>query len=79
MYAIKVDAKGHETKTKARLTAKGFSQRPDIDYHDTYYPVVDTSSIRVLIALMAKHDLEAQQVDVDSAFLNSTLEEEIYM
>ena len=79
VYATKVDSKGHETKKKARLTAKGFSQRPGIDYHDTYSPVVDTSSIRALMALIAKHDLEAQQVDMNSAFLNSTLEEEIYM
>ena len=35
--------------------------------------------MRVILALAAQYDLEAEQDDVDSAFLNSHLKEEIYM
>jgi hypothetical protein len=36
-------------------------------------------SIRVLLALTAIHDLEAQQLDVMNAFLNAHLQETIYV
>ncbi|KAH9781528.1 hypothetical protein KPL71_008509 [Citrus sinensis] len=59
--------------------AKGFSQKKDIDYFDTYAPVTRITSIRVLIALAAIHNLHIHQTDVKTAFLNGDLDEEIYM
>ena len=35
-------------------------------------------TVRVMLALTAIHDLEAQQLDVLNAFLNSPLKEEVY-
>lgn len=50
-----------------------------MDYFETYSPIARTTSIRTLIALAAIQNLIIHQIDVKTAFLNSDLEEEIYM
>ena len=62
-------------KYKARLVAKGFKQKEGLDFFDTYSPVTRITSIRVLIAIVALHNLEIHQMDVKTAFLNGELEE----
>ena len=66
-------------KYKARLVVKGYRQKESLDYFDTYSPVTRITSIRMLIALAAVHDLKIHQMDVKTTFLNGELEEEIYM
>ena len=64
---------------KARLVARGFTERQGIDYNDVFSPVVKHSSIRILLSMVAKFDLELEQMDVKTAFLYGELEETIYM
>ncbi|KAJ1518934.1 hypothetical protein ONE63_011456 [Megalurothrips usitatus] len=64
---------------KARLVARGFCLTPGVDYMETYAPVVRKSSIRLMLALAAEKQLEVEQLDVKSAYLNSTLKEQVYM
>ena len=64
---------------KVRLVVRGFNQKKGIDFFDTYSPVTKITTIRTLIALAAIHDLVVHQMDVKISFLNSDLEEEIYM
>ena len=59
--------------------ARGFTQIEGVDYSKTYAPVVKLSSIRVLLALVAKLDLLLHQMDVVTAFLNGELREVVYM
>ena len=66
-------------KYKARLVAKVFSQKQNVDYFDTLGPITRISSIRILIVLAFIHKLFIHQVDVKTIFLNGDLEEEIYM
>lgn len=66
-------------KKKARLVAKGFSQRHGIDYQDTFAPVARLDTVRLLVALAVELDLEIHQLDINTAYLNGLLEEEIYM
>ncbi|KAM2213096.1 hypothetical protein ACFX1S_023316 [Malus domestica] len=66
-------------KFKARLVAKGYTQKPGIDFVDTYSPVAKFTSIRILMAIVARMDLELHQLDVKTAFLNGDLKEDIYM
>jgi len=75
----KHDAEGQIERRKARLVARGFAQRPGIDYHDMFAPVAHLKSLRLLIALAAKHNLKIHQVDVTTAYLHGTIEEEIHM
>lgn len=64
---------------KARLVAQGFTQRKGLDYDETFAPVARFESVRSIIALAVKHDLQLHQMDVTCAFLNGELKEEVYM
>lgn len=70
---------GDGVRYKARLEAKGFTQREDIDYTEVFSPVVKQTSIRIAMSMVAKYDLELQQMDVTTAFLHGELDETIYM
>ncbi|KAG8491187.1 hypothetical protein CXB51_014418 [Gossypium anomalum] len=54
-------------------------QIPGVDFTDVFSPVVNHSSIRALLGIVAMHDLELEQLDVKTAFLHEELEENIYM
>ena len=79
IYKLKKGADNVITKYKARLVAKGFSQEAGIDFHEIFSPVVKIVSIRMVLALVALHNLELEQLDVKTAFLHGDLDEEIYM
>ena len=64
---------------KARLVAQGFSQRPGIDYEDTYSPVMDTITFRFLISLAVNERLDMRLMDVVTAYLYGSLDTDIYM
>lgn len=65
---------------KARLVAKDFRQKEDVDYFDTYAPVERTATIRdrVLFALASLHSLIVCQMDVKAELLNGDLNEDNY-
>jgi len=79
VFRTKVKSDGSLDRYKARLVARGFSQRSGIDYSDTFAPVVRYESVRTVLALAAVKDFEIKQFDVKTAFLYGDLEEEIFM
>ena len=50
--------------------AKGFTQQPSVDFVDTYLHVARITLVRIIMPIVAKMDLELQQLDVKIAFLN---------
>ena len=79
VYKIKYNHDGTVNKYKARLVAKGFTQVYGIDYEETFAPVVQLKSIRTFLALAASEKQKVHQYDFKTAFLNSNLNETIYM
>ena len=79
IYRVKHRADGSIERFKARWVAKGFSQLYGIDYDETFSPVVRLENLRMLLAFGTIHSYEIHQMDVDSAFLNAELHEEIYV
>lgn len=67
------------SRFKAHLVAKGFTQIPGQDFNYTFVPVVHWDSIRTILSITTLKDYELRQLDVKMAYLNSPLEEEIYM
>jgi hypothetical protein len=79
VFKSKLKMDGTIERYKARLVARGFSQTEGIDYFETFSPVVRYESVRAILAVVAKHNMELAQFDVKTAFLNSSLEVDIYM
>jgi len=71
-----------ETRTekfKARLVIKGFKDNNSYDLKETYAPVSRLTLVRTILAMINYYDLDACQLDVKTAFLNGTTEEDIFM
>ncbi|TPX52540.1 DNA-directed DNA polymerase, partial [Powellomyces hirtus] len=79
VYKIKRNPDHSIKKFKARLVARGFTQREGIDYDETYAPVVKFNTLRMLLAIAAHYDLEIHQMDVVTAFLNGDIDADIAM
>ncbi len=69
IYKRKIGSDGKVETYKAKLVAKGYSQREGIDYQETFSPAAMLKSIRTLLAIAAFHDYEIWQMDVKTAFL----------
>jgi hypothetical protein len=61
------------------VSCKGFLQKQGVDFEEVYAPVSKQTTVRALLAVCAEKDLELEQLDVKTTFLNGHLEEEICM
>ena len=77
---VKKNSAGEIDKYKARLVACGFTQVHSVDYTDTFAPVAKLSSIRSsILAIANRNGWPINVFDFSSAFLNSTLDEDVYL
>ncbi|KAE8961631.1 hypothetical protein PR001_g29980, partial [Phytophthora rubi] len=79
VFAKKRDQYGRVVRYKARLVAKGFKQKYGIDFFETYSPVANMNMIRVVLSVCAAYEYRMEQLDADTAFLNSELKDRVYM
>ena len=79
IFKTKSHSNGTLDKLKARLVARGFSQRPGVDFGDTSAPTARMATIRIVFAIASSRGWAIFQMDVKSAFLNGDLKEEVYV
>ena len=64
---------------KARLVARGFNQIAGVDYNETFAPTAKMNTFRIFLYLVAYYRLYEDQEDIKTAFLNSHIEEDLYV
>ncbi|KAJ6411587.1 hypothetical protein OIU84_008214 [Salix udensis] len=76
---VKRNSDGSITRYKAGLVAKGFHQRPGLDYMKTFSPVVKPTTVRLVLTIIVSQGWRLRQLDVNNVFLQGTLQEDVYM
>ena len=79
VYTWKVDEQGWIVKAKSRLLTRGFKRREGIDFGVTFPPTVSSPWVRLLSAIACECDLDLCHFDVDQAFVQSHLDENVFL
>nr|GFC36504.1 putative ribonuclease H-like domain-containing protein [Tanacetum cinerariifolium] len=75
----KKDERGTVIRNKARLVAQGHTHEEGIDYEGVFAPVARIKAIRLFLAYASIMGFTLYQMDVKSAFLYGTIDEEVYV
>ncbi|GJZ88624.1 putative ribonuclease H-like domain-containing protein [Tanacetum coccineum] len=75
----KKDERGIVVRNKVRLVAQGYKQEEGIDYDEVFTPVARAEAIRLFLDFTSFMNFPVYQMDVKSAFLYGTIEEEVYV
>ncbi|GJV64800.1 retrovirus-related pol polyprotein from transposon TNT 1-94 [Tanacetum coccineum] len=76
---VKLDELGGVLKNKAYLVARGYRQEEGIDFEESFALVARLEAIHIFIAFAAHMNMVVYQMDVNTAFLNGILREEVYI
>ncbi len=79
IYKVKRDKDGNVARHKARWVVKGYEQCFGIDYDQTFAGVAKNSAWKVALSLAAHLDLEVEQMDVITAFLQGDIDEVVHV
>jgi hypothetical protein len=78
IWTHKQRADGTLERYKARWVLRGFTQRPEVDYDETFSPVVKPATVRTVLSLALARSWPVHQLDVKNAILHGALTETVY-
>nr|GEW98499.1 copia protein [Tanacetum cinerariifolium] len=78
IYKVKLDELERILKNKARLVARDYFQKDEINFEKSFAPVARLDAIRIS-SHPAHMNMIVYQMDVKTAFLNEILREEVYV
>ncbi|GJU12034.1 retrovirus-related pol polyprotein from transposon TNT 1-94 [Tanacetum coccineum] len=64
---------------ETRLVSRGYNQQEEIDYEETFAPVVRLEATRIFLDYAVYMGFMVYQMDVKSAFFNGKISEEVYV
>ena len=79
VYKTKLDNEGLPARLKARGVVKGWKQEIGIDFDESYAPVAQHKTVRMVASLAAHKDKEIHQIDIVQAFINAGLKETVHV
>ena len=79
MYKVKYNDDDSINRYKAHLVAKDYAQQHNIDYGETFAPVVKMTTVCVFLVVVAVKGWHLHQMDVKNVLLQGDLEEHVYM
>ena len=79
MFNDVVFKRRNDGRHRARLVAMGFRQIAGVDFHEAHAPVLHEVSLRLLLCISLKQHNDVVAVDIEKAFLESKLSEDIYI
>nr|GEX01437.1 putative ribonuclease H-like domain-containing protein [Tanacetum cinerariifolium] len=79
VYRNKKDERSIVVRNKARLVTEKHTQEEGIDYEEVFAPIARIEAIRLFLAYASFMGFMVYQMDVKSAFLYGTIEEEVYV
>jgi hypothetical protein len=78
LFRHKLTSNGSLDRYKARWVLRGFTQRPEVDYDQTFSPVIKFVTVHAVLSLALCRDWVIHQLDVKNVFLHDTLTETVY-
>jgi hypothetical protein len=79
VFVLKRNENNDVVRYKVRLVVQGFTQRLDIDFNETYSPVMTEITFGYLISQAIQKHLSLQLMDIMTAYLYGSLDSDIYM
>jgi Reverse transcriptase (RNA-dependent DNA polymerase) len=79
LFKVKRKADGSIECYKARLVTKGYYHEHSFDYAETFSPIIEPTTVRIILSIALSSNWPLHQLDVNNAFLHGKLEETLYM
>ena len=79
LFRIKRNPDGSISRFKARLVAKGYTQTPGTDFGETFALVVHPQTVKIILTIAMTNSWQMHQLDINNAFLQGTIAEQVYM
>ena len=79
VFRIKIHEDGTVARFKARICVDGSRQIYGLDFEETFAPVANAATIRLVLAVAVHNDMTLRQFDIKLAFVSANIDRPVYM